>query len=494
MSVDENKIAVQHVEDFDKEHHVQTEFEDLPESLRELSTHELTKMGKWTTMKMDLIIMPALTILYILNYLDRQNIAASKLANIMVDLDMSVQQYNTCVSILFVGYILMQIPSNLVLSKIQWPAVWICSAVVGWGAVSAATAAVHSFGGLLACRFMLGFVEAVFFPGAFYYLSMFYNRKQIALRTAILYSGSQLGNAFGTLLAIGILELDGHAGLEGWRWLFLIEGVITIGIALVFVTYLPNSNKKIWTFSQQQLDWLKWNYERDQKQQDESNEVTALQGFLLAVKDPKTWLMCGTLYATYTAAAVNNFFPTVVGGLGFGRNMTYVLTAPPFILCVVAMLCNGFHSDKMGERYLHIALPLTITVVANIIAVSTLNVGARYFAMCLMPLSFYSSAICQLSWISGSLSQPAVKRAASIAIINAICNTPNIWTSYLYYDSPRYVAAFSVNLGAAVAAFLSATASYFYLRRQNQRLDQGKPMGSSGPTPVQQANGFRYML
>ena len=72
----------------------------------------------------------------------------------------------------------MQIPSNLVLSKIQWPAVWICSAVVGWGAVSAATAAVHSFGGLLACRFMLGFVEAVFFPGAFYYLSMFYSRKQ----------------------------------------------------------------------------------------------------------------------------------------------------------------------------------------------------------------------------------------------------------------------------------------------------------------------------
>ncbi|KAI4852177.1 MFS general substrate transporter [Aureobasidium sp. EXF-8846] len=304
----------------------------------------------------------------------------------------------------------------------------------------------------------------------------------VALRTAVLYSGSQLGNAFGTLLAIGILKLDGHHGLQGWRWLFLIEGVLTIGIALIFVLYLPNSNKKIWTFSQQQLDWLKWNYEKDQKQQDNSNEVTALQGFLLAVRDPKTWLMCSTLYATYTAAAVNNFFPTVVKGLGFSRNLTYVLTAPPFLLCV------------MGERYLHIALPLIVTVLANIIAVSTLNVGARYFAMCLMPLSFYSSAICQLSWISGSLSQPAVKRAASIAIINAICNTPNIWTSYLYYDSPRYVAAFSVNLGAAVVAFASATATFLYLRRQNQMMDQGKPLGRSGPTLVQQANGFRYML
>lgn len=114
--------------------------------------------------------------------------------------------------------------------------------------------------------------------------------------------------------------------------------------------------------------------------------------------------------------------------------------------------------------------------------------------MMLLPGSFYGSAIVQLSWISGSLSQPAVKRAASIAIINAICNTPNIWTSYLYYDSPRYVAAFAVNLGAAVVAILTATVTFFYLRRENQKMDQGKPLGKSGPTAVQQAKGYRYML
>ena len=96
-----------------------------------------------------------------------------------------------------------------------------------------------------------------------------------------------------------------------------------------FALYLPNSPSKIWTFTQQQHDWLKWNYERDMKQTDDSSEVTAMQGFLMAARDPKTWLMCGTLYATYTAAAVNNFFPTVVAGLGFSRNATYGLTAPP---------------------------------------------------------------------------------------------------------------------------------------------------------------------
>ena len=92
----------------------------------------------------------------------------------------------------------------MVVSKIRYPALYICSAVVFWGVISACTAAVHSFGTLLVCRFFLGFVEAAFFPGALFYLSKFYNRKQFAFRTAILYFGSQLGNAFGTLLAIGI--------------------------------------------------------------------------------------------------------------------------------------------------------------------------------------------------------------------------------------------------------------------------------------------------
>ena len=160
-----------------------------------------------------------------------------------------------------------------------------------------------------------------------HYLSMFYTRKQIAFRTAILYSGSQLGNAFGTLFAIAITQLDGTHGLAGWRWLFLIEGILTVGLAIVFACYLPNSPQKVKWLSQQEHEWLDWNYKNDQKQKDNSHEITAWRGFVLAASDPKTWLMMGTLYATYTSAAVNNFFPTVVAGLGFSRNASYGLTA-----------------------------------------------------------------------------------------------------------------------------------------------------------------------
>jgi sugar phosphate permease len=133
----------------------------------------------------------------------------------------------------------------------------------------------------------------------------------------------------------------------GNRWLFLIEGIITIGLAAIFALFLPNSPHKILGMNEEEKAWLRWNYESDQKQQDNSKEVTAKKGFLMAASDPKTWLMCATLYATYTAAAVNNFFPTVVAGLGFSRNKSYGLTAPPFILCVICMLANGFHSDRV---------------------------------------------------------------------------------------------------------------------------------------------------
>jgi len=114
--------------------------------------------------------------------------------------------------------VLMQVPSNLVVGKIRFPGVYICISMALWGTLSACTAAIHNFPGLVACRFFLGFVEAVFFPGALFYLSLFYSKKQFALRTAILYSGSQLGNAFGGLFAVAILKLDGVHGLEGWRW------------------------------------------------------------------------------------------------------------------------------------------------------------------------------------------------------------------------------------------------------------------------------------
>ncbi|KAE8363427.1 major facilitator superfamily domain-containing protein [Aspergillus caelatus] len=432
----------------------------MPVSLSALSESEYSALGRKAIMKLDTRVMPCMVIMYILNYLDRQNIASAKLAGIEEDLRMNDVQYQTCISILFVGYILMQVPSNIVVGKIERPGMYICISMALWGVISACMASVKNYSGILVCRFFLGF----------------------------------LGNAFGGLFAIAILKLDGVHGMTGWRWLFLVEGVATVGLAFILAFVLPNSLKSLLGFTELEKEYLQWNFESDQGQQDNADEVGAWKGTMMALTDPKTWLMMGTLYSIYICAAVTNFFPSVVATLGYSRNTTYGLTAPPYVLSVVAMIINGFHSDKKQERYLHIICPMIVCLVANIIAVSTLNTAARYVAMMLMPGSFYSASTILLSWVAGSISQPSIKRASAIALINAICNTPNVWASYLYFSEPRYLAAFLVNLAAAALTIALATVTRMYLRRQNQRLDSGMDTGRSGPTGAQKAAGFRYTL
>lgn len=269
---------------------------------------------------------------------------------------------------------------------------------------------------------------------------------------------------------------------------------MTVGIAIIFTFILPNSPRQTWRLTEAEKDWQQYNYEQDQGQQDDGKEISAGEGFKLAFVDPKMWLMLVMLYAIYIAAAVTNFFPSVVQTLGYSRNETYALTAPPFCLCVILMMINGFHSDKTRDRFWHIVGPLCLSVVANIIAISSLNTAARYVAMMLMPGSVYMASTVLLSWVTGTLNQPAIKRACAIAFINAVCNTPNIWTSYLYFGAPRYLVAFLVNMAASGIAIAVAVVTRFYLRKQNMKLDRGVDVGRSGPTLAQQTSGFRYML
>lgn len=138
------------------------------------------------------------------------------------DLGLTDSQYETSVSILFVGYILMQIPSNLFLNKVGKPALYLPGVMVIWGIISTATAAAQGFGGLVAIRFCLGFVEAAYFPGCLYFLSCWYTRKELAFRSAILYSGSLISGAFAGLIAAGITSgMDQKLGLPAWRWYVL---------------------------------------------------------------------------------------------------------------------------------------------------------------------------------------------------------------------------------------------------------------------------------
>ena len=270
-----------------------------PELIRKMSPEERQHQEKLLTRKIDLRLLPMLVLMYIMNYLDRNNIAAARLAGLQDPkskggLNLTSTQYLTALSILFVGYLLMQIPSNLFLNKIGRPRIYLPSVMIVWGVISAATAGAQSYGGLIAIRFFLGFVEAAYFPGCLFFLSSWYTRKELGFRTAVLYSGSLLSGAFSGLISAGITSgLDGSKGLRAWRWLFIIEGVITIFLAFCAYFFLPNFPRTTGWLTETERQLAIWRLDEDIGEDDwtGSQDQTFLHGFKLACLDIKMWIL-----------------------------------------------------------------------------------------------------------------------------------------------------------------------------------------------------------
>jgi MFS family permease len=416
---------------------------EAPASVATLTPEERTKAEKALVRKIDIRLLPMIILMYILNYLDRNNIASARLAGLEEDLGLVGNQFATCVSILFVGYLLMQIPSNLMLNKFGKPALYLPAAMVLWGIISTATAAASSYAGLVVIRFFLGFVEAAYFPGCLYFLSAWYTRKELGFRTAALYSGSLLSGAFSGLIAAGITRnMDNVLGLRAWRWLFIIEGAITIVVAIAAVFVLPNFPRTTSWLSEEEKELAVWRLEEDIGEDDwvDSEQQTFLHGAKLAFADIKTWVLMLMILCIVSSASVTNFFPTVVQTLNYGKIETLLLTAPPYCLAVFCAFGNAWHADRTGERYFHVTLPLYLSVVAFIIAATTTGTAPRYVAMMLMVPSFYSGYVVALGWISNTLPRPAAKRAAALAAINCVSNASSIYASYMYpnSDKPRF--------------------------------------------------------
>ncbi|KAF8462701.1 major facilitator superfamily domain-containing protein [Kalaharituber pfeilii] len=462
---------------------------NLPESLRNMTKEERDQLELKMRRKIDLRLMPMMVLMYIMNYLDRNNIAAARLAGLETELKLSSTQYQTSVSILFVGYILMQVPSNMFLDKIGKPSLYLPTCMVVWGVISGATGGVQNYGGLLACRFILGFVEAAYFPGCLFYLSAWYTRKELGFRTAVLYSGSLISGAFSGLIAAGITDgMDGKAGILAWRWLFIIEGAITVIIAVGAYWILPDFPRSTTWLTDLERDLASWRLEDDIGEADweGTGSQKLMHGLKLAFKDPKLYILMTCIFCIVASGSITNFFPTVVETLGYNRIISLLLTCPPYVLCVFTAFANALHADKTGERYLHITIPLWVSVASFILAAATTATAPRYVAMMLMVPSVYTGYVVALAWISNTLPRPPAKRAAALAAINAVSNASSIYSSYMYPRSagPRYLVAMIVNAITALIAILMATVLKIVLTRLNKKLDRGEPVRDVAPGVV----------
>jgi MFS family permease len=442
-------------------------------------------------------------LLYILNYLDRNNIAAARLKGLQEDLNLSYNEYATCLSILYVGYILMQVPSNMMINLVSRPSLYIGCSMMLWGLVSTLSGIVTNFGGMVAIRFFLGFVEAAFLPGALLILSKWYTRRELTTRNALLFCGNLISNAFSALVGAGVLSnMQGILGHAAWRWLFYIEGAATMFVAILAVFILPDlpHNTRGFTEEERYVAQLRMTEDVGVADSDEPDQGV-FTGLIMALKDAKVYLMMFTLTAYVVGLSFNAFFPTLTGTLGFDYVPTLLMSAPPWAFACLVSLVNAWHSDRTQDKFWHIVGPICLGLVGFIISMATSNVAARYVALFLQASS-YAGFIVFYSWISSSFPRPPAKRAVAIAMINAFSQLGNVAGSYVWDLKDN---GFRNSYGIVTAMFGVTILGCFLFKlvlvRMNKQLEeQERPEGvpqaavDGERDPEKMNKGFRYLV
>lgn len=183
-----------------------------------LTPMTLPPQDKKLLRKLDLHLIPWLTLLYLISFLDRTNIGNAKIDGLLTDLHMSQNQYQASLSIFFISYALFEPLTNVLLKRLR-PSIFLPLIMLLWGICMVCMGLVHDFSGLAAARFFLGMFEAGLFPGVNYYLSCWYKRSEFGIRAAVFFSAAALAGSFGGLLAAAIIQMRGVGGKAGWAWL-----------------------------------------------------------------------------------------------------------------------------------------------------------------------------------------------------------------------------------------------------------------------------------
>ncbi|KAI0687878.1 MFS general substrate transporter [Cerioporus squamosus] len=473
MSLDEkHEIGVEHVEIRPPSSGLTGEGPEdgelLAQDVRPSAERRLVRM-------LDMRLLPTIILIFIMNYIDRVAVTAARLKGLSQDLGLSDIQYSTVLAVLYASYVPAQIPSNMILNRISRPSYYIPLCVMLWGMTSALTGVARNYAGILAARIFVGVPEAAFYPGAVYLLSRWYTRKELAFRSAILYGGLLTSNAFGSLMAAGILSrMEGKMGIRAWRWLFYIEGAITIAIGILSIFLLPDypHNTRWLSPAQRRLAQVRLAEDAGEADEDVASD-SAFKGLIMAIKDPKVPLFALMGCAQLLGLGFVNFFPTIAGTLGFSTTATLLLAAPPWILATIVCCVNAWNADRTGERFFHICAPWWGVMVGYIIGVTTMSIAGRYVAMFLMA-SGYAGFALTLVWVSNTVPRPPAKRAAAMGIVNGFGNLGNLISSYVWKAEwgPDYHQSMFIGLASLAFATVLAIVLRGILVHQNKRLER----------------------
>ncbi|EIN10930.1 MFS general substrate transporter [Punctularia strigosozonata HHB-11173 SS5] len=389
--------------------------------------------------KIDLHMFTCVCILYLLNYLDRQNIGNAKVAGMQDDLKLSSSDYSVALLVFFPAYLLGEIPSNLILTRVK-PSIYLPGITMVWGVIATLMSQVQTKESLIGVRFVLGFVESGFFCGVLFLLSSWYRKNEMSRRMAYLYAAAILSGAFGGLLAGGVIDgLEGARGIRGWRWLFIIEGALTVFFSIIFVFVLPNwpANTSWLTEEEKALADARIRADRVGTM-GASARMSSWNGVLSALSDWRMYLL--TLMYMYVSFILVYFIPTLTTNLGFTGRAAQWMTVPVYIVTLVVEMILAYSSDYFNERAFHIAIPLCISGIMYALSIGIANHHAQYVFLCFGFGGIWGALPIILAWTPNVINYPNEKRAVVQAFVNMVGNLASVYGAYLWpaSDAPRY--------------------------------------------------------
>uniref|UniRef100_A0A8H7XRE6 MFS general substrate transporter n=1 Tax=Psilocybe cubensis TaxID=181762 RepID=A0A8H7XRE6_PSICU len=415
--------------------------------------------------KVDLRLMPILALMYLLSFMDRGNIGNAKLQGLLTQLDLTGNRYNIALTMYFIPYCIFECPSK-----------WLPGITVTWGIVMTMMGLVKNYPQLVGVRVCLGVAEAGLFPGVVYYLTLWYPRHMLQFRIGIFFGAASLAGAFSGLLAYGISFMSGTAGLLGWSWIFILEGILTVIVGLIAFCVLVDfpATAKFLTLEERAFIVHTKKYDNSSVGEEEHFEMRHLWA---AITDWQVWLhvlaymsIIGPLYG------ITLFLPTIINAFGHPPAISQLLTVPPYVVATICAYTWAHYSDKMKMRSPFIILGLVCCLIGFAINISDAPNGVKYFGTFFVVSGSYAAFPGIVAWLGNNLAGQ-YKRGIGMAIHIGVGNFSGAIASNIYRakDSPRFLVGHGVELMFVGIGFIVVPVlvlSYTIINRKREALQQ----------------------
>ncbi|TVY71365.1 putative transporter [Lachnellula suecica] len=380
---------------------------------------------KTLLVKLDLYLAPVMTLIFLAAYLDRANIGNAASAGMTTDLNLKGNQLGNAVTLFYVLYVVFEVPCSIVMKKFHVgrmiPALMFC-----WAVVIIGTGFMKNASQLYASRLLLGFFESGMFPCLAVYLSTFYKREEQGLRIAYLLVSAALSGAFGGLFAFALLKMDGVAGLEGWRWLFIVEGCATVVVSIAIYFLLPDDFESARFLNEEDKKIMRFRAEIAARYN--GSEEFDWKEVRKAFTDPKLWISCFSQFmGDICSFGLSTFLPLIIKGFGYGTIKTQLLTIPVFLSAAIIFVLFSWMSDHFGKRVAFMLPSVLVTAIGYAIQLSVpiKTRGVLYFSTFLIAPGIYVILGLNATWVLNSHAG-YLKRATAMGSNQTIGNAAGL--------------------------------------------------------------------